>query len=208
MRQHSGKTTRNLLLIAFVVVGMLAIGVVVAISTRTPGDVAAQQVPKTKVVKGIPTPTNEQFEASAPEGREPLRISRTIEQSSGASAQQQVAESAARLEFEEAMRSGQQVAYLEAIDRVIYAPPGFTISIILSGAIGGGNLGCPPKEFVVVERCPVGRLYVIRDSNRDEAVTIDSTGHVYESNSDTLPAGFEFLSEFPVHNVDYASLRQ
>ena len=216
-RLDSMKPRRWLAMIAlFATFIVLAVSLLAVIWTDNAGNVTAQATITTTIVEGIPTPTdNEWYGTDSNSGtdsamsRVPDRITVSIERSP---LEQQTSQStdldtAAWREYADARGRGDQVAYVRNVDRVVYAPDGVNVHGPVDDPIFGkvANMGCPPAEHVVVERCPSYPVNWLYRGDWDEDVVVDADGHVYNVNSPALPDGFTFLSEFPYHCIAYRS---
>ena len=92
----------------------------------------------------------------------------------------------------------ERAIYLYEIDRVIHLPEGFVIWWVYND--GYFSRECSPGYLM--PRCPIEPAYHLKRVENGKKVGVDSAGYVFVVDSDTLPAGFGFLSDLEVIHVD------
>lgn len=201
--------------IAFMVLAVIVLFAIRTLNTD-PGSVAvAQEVPDVVVVDNIPTPTDAEWDGNSRGLRSSdsprWRVVQTIVdkgvENDPSTAPRSVAptptpSTAAWTEYMTARASGREAAYLDQLDRVVYAPAGIkTLDAIADTDVMARMDGPQFNSFECNpgDRCAVPPLdwFYHEDDDGWVGVAVDATGHVYQADRPHLPTGYEFLSEFP-----------
>ena len=189
------------------------------------GDVVAQEIPPVTLAPHIPTPTDAQFEAALNEdgnGSGWIPVKKKMRYLPAPTPSR----TKSRAEREYERRRG-EVAYIEQLDLIVVPPDGIAVMgpeptlsheerrMVVEPCPDNMSLeDCseriPCLPATMTSNCIVAPFfYFFREENKNprglfftgDYVTLDSAGQAFISGMDSLPDGFEFLSEFPVWRI-------